>query len=46
MVLCATLMLCAAQAFAVHTEVATAPRLPFMRGGFFRTRWRKDVDRR
>lgn len=52
MVLCATLMLCAAQAFAAHTEVATAPRLPFMRGmgfdGYYEGRnrtWmtRKDV---
>ena len=51
-VLCATLMLCAAQAFAAHTEVAAAPRLPFMRGmgfdGYYEGRnrtWmtRKDV---
>ena len=29
MVLCAALMLCAAQAFAAHTEVTVAPRLPY-----------------
>ncbi|MBR2714127.1 MAG: cellulase family glycosylhydrolase, partial [Kiritimatiellae bacterium] len=51
-VFCAALALCAAQAFAAHTEVATAPRLPFMRGmgfdGYYEGRnrtWmtRKDV---
>lgn len=51
-VFCAALALCAARALAAHTEVATAPRLPFMRGmgfdGYYEGRnrtWmtRKDV---
>ena len=41
-VVLAALALCAAQAFAAHTEVTTAPRLPFLRGmgfdGYYESR--------